>query len=91
MPYTYSMKRTILFLAVLLTAATVFAERITFTTGDLAGTSITDRFMPVDFTMISAPYTVNAIRKAEDGLWCIKLTAAKVVNIEWNKAELEVE
>ncbi len=124
------MKRTLLFLALTLFSALLFAERITFTTGDLAGSSITDRFMPVDFTMMGSSCTVSSISHAEDGFWRIKLTAAKqagtaaypveyeyfvkqgssfrmrrlnasggglnectlkVVSIDWNRAELEIE
>ena len=54
-----------------------FAEKVTFTTGDVAGTSLTDRFMPMDFSMLASQCTVSAIKKVEKDIWCIKITANK--------------
>ena len=71
------MKRIMLLFALLAAAACAFAERVTFTTGDLAGVSRTDRFFPTDPTMLAAPCNVTAVYRVENGLWCLKLTAGK--------------
>ncbi|MBQ9622736.1 MAG: hypothetical protein IJR39_05295 [Treponema sp.] len=54
-----------------------FAEKVTFTTGDIAGSSLTDRFMPMDFSMLASQCTVSAIKKVDKDIWCIKITASK--------------
>ncbi len=71
------MKRFILFFAVFFTMSFLFSENIVFTTGDIAGISITDRFSPIDFSMLASTTTVSAIFNVDKDIWCIRLTANK--------------
>lgn len=71
------MKRFILFLALFFTTSFLFSENIVFTTGDIAGISITDRFSPIDFSMLASTTTVSAIFNVDNDIWCIRLTANK--------------
>ena len=70
------MKRIFYIIAFLALTTFAFAEKLTFTTGDVAGTSLTDRFMPMDFSMLASQCTVSAIKKVEKDIWCI-ITASK--------------
>ena len=58
------MKR--IFLSIIFVTLTTFtfAEKITFRTGEVAGNSLTDRFFPMDFSMIGSSCTVSAVKKA---------------------------
>jgi|GEM_PF-6459888 len=69
------MKRFLIIAASLLLTLPAAAEKITFTTGSIAGTSVTDRFMPQDFSMLGATCTVSAVFRTESGMWCIRLSA----------------
>ena len=71
------MKKIFLAFLLLSASAALFAERVTFTTGNMAGNSLTDSFMPVDFGMMGSHCTVSAVRRIEGNLWCLALTAAK--------------
>ena len=71
------MKKIFHILAFLALTTFSFAEKVTFTTGDIAGSSLTDRFMPMDFSMLASQCTVSAIKKVEKDIWCIKITASK--------------
>ena len=71
------MKRIFYILAFLALTTFSFAEKVTFSTGDIAGSSLTDRFMPMDFSMIALQCTVSAIKRIEKDIWCIKITASK--------------
>ena len=51
------------------------AEKIIFSTGNVAGTSLTDKFMPQDFSMLGTSCTVSAVFRTESGMWCIRLSA----------------
>ena len=55
----------------------LFSENIVFTTGDIAGISITNRFSPIDFSMLASTTTVSAIFNVDKDIWCIRLTANK--------------
>ncbi len=80
----------IFYIFVLFLASTLsFAEKITFTTGDMAGSSITDRFMPMDFSMVASQCTVSSIKKVEKDLWSMKITASK--NTGTNSIPIEYE
>ena len=75
--YNTPMKRIFYIISFLALTTFAFAEKITFTTGDIAGTSLTDRFMPMDFSKLASQCTVSAIKKVEKDIWCIKITASK--------------
>lgn len=71
------MKKFLLFVALFFTTSFLFSENIVFTTGDIAGTGITDHFSPMDFSMLASTATVSAIFKVDKDVWCIRLTANK--------------
>ena len=74
------MKKIILISALFLLSFAVFAEKITLQTGDSFGISNTDYFYPKDIAFTGAKCTVSSIRKVEDNLWCLSLTAPKSSN-----------
>lgn len=69
------MKRTLLTLALLAVGAGLFAEKVTFTAGSIAG-KLPECYLPLDFTA-GATCSVTAVRRVEKDLWCLVLTAAK--------------
>ena len=71
------MKRLFLFFALFFTMSFFYSENIVFTTEDIAGSSITDRFSPIDFSMLASTTTVSAIFNVDKDVWCIRLTANK--------------
>ena len=70
------MKQTLITLTLLAACATGFAEKVTFTAGNSAGSLFSERYLPLDFTA-SATCAVTAVRKVEKDRWCLVLTAAK--------------
>jgi len=69
------MKRFLIIAAALMLALPAAAEKIIFSTGNVAGTSLTDKFMPQDFSMLGTSCTVSAVFRTESGMWCIRLSA----------------
>ena len=74
------MKKITILLTLLFVTVALYAEKITFQTGDFFGISNTDFFYPKDITFTGSRLTVTSIKKEEDNLWCLKLTAPKSTN-----------
>ena len=74
------MKKTILICLLILLSAAVFAEKINLHTGEAFGISNTDYFYPKDISFTGAKCTISSIKKIEDNLWCLTITAPKSVN-----------
>ena len=74
------MKKTIIICILFSLSITLFAEKITLQTGDSFGVSNTDYFYPKDISFTGAKCTVSSIKKIEDNLWCLTLTAPKSAN-----------
>ena len=68
------MKKIILIFVLFFISFFVFAEKITLQTGDSFGVSNSD------FSFTGAKCTVSSIKKVEDNLWCLTLTAPKSAN-----------
>lgn len=74
------MKKISILALVLFLSVSVFAQSVTFRTGDSFGLSNTDFFIPSDITFMASRCTVTAIRKIDNEYWCLRLTAPKSVN-----------
>lgn len=74
------MKKLFAIIIVLGLTISLFAEKLSFQTGDSFSVSNTDYFFPMDITYTACKCTVTSIKKADDGLWCFTLTASKSVN-----------
>ena len=74
------MKKIILIFVLFFISFFVFAEKITLQTGDSFGVSNSDFFYPKDISFTGAKCTVSSIKKVEDNLWCLTLTAPKSAN-----------
>lgn len=74
------MKQILILLSSLLLTAALYAEKITFQTGDAFGLSNTDYFYPKDITFAGSRLTVTSVKKIEDNLWCFTLTSSKSAN-----------
>ncbi|MCI5666858.1 MAG: hypothetical protein MR353_08865 [Spirochaetia bacterium] len=76
------MKKIALIFVLFLLSFAAFAEKITFQTGDSFGVSNTDYFYPKDISFTGSKCTVSSIKKVEDNLWCLTLTAPKSANTQ---------
>lgn len=74
------MKKLLTILFCLFFTTILFAETISFETGDSFSISNNDYFFPMDITYTACKCTVTSIKKADDGLWCFTLTAPKSIN-----------
>lgn len=74
------MKRILILLSFLLLTVALYAEKITFQTGDAFGTSNADYFYPKDITFTGSRLTVTSVKKIEDNLWCFTLTTSNSAN-----------
>ena len=74
------MKKIILVCLLFLSTIALYAEKINLHTGESFGVSNTDYFYPKDISFTGAKCTISAIKKVEDNLWCLTLTAPKSTN-----------
>lgn len=74
------MKKTLLICIIFTLSFSLFAEKLTFQTGDFFGISNTDYFYPKDITFTGSRLTITSVKKEEDNLWCLKLAAPKSTN-----------
>lgn len=68
------MKKNILSLIFVFLLFNVFAEKVTFHTGEAFGISNADYFFPIDIIFTGCRCTVTSIMKIENDLWCFTLT-----------------
>ena len=70
----------IIFLILLISSGTVFAEDIKVKTGDVFGNSMTDYFTPVAKGIRGSWTCVSSIKNVEKDLWCLTLIVDSKTN-----------
>ena len=73
-------KLQIIFLILLISSGTVFAEDIKVKTGDVFGSSMTDYFTPVAKGIRGSWTCVSSIKNVEKDLWCLTLIVDSKAN-----------
>lgn len=71
------MKKNILIILVCFICSSIFAEEITFRTGDAFALSITDYFCPDDINLMGSKCSITSIKKVEKDMWCISVSALR--------------
>lgn len=71
------MKKIFYFLLLLSISSFIFAERVTFKTGETLSISVVDYFFPMDMNVLGCRCTVSSIHKVDNDLWCFSVLALK--------------
>src|SRR5574344_1859067 len=71
------MKKKLILFLLCLASSFLFAEKITFRTGDALAFSLSDFFFPVDISVTGSLCSVTGIRNVENEIWCISISACK--------------